>query len=366
MDVDHISGIKVKPRIGIFLASLGGGGAERAMVNLARGLVERGYKVDLLLKQAVGKYFSDIPTNVQIVDLKAGRMIATLPPLIRYINHQHPDVLLSVLDIPNLLNILANLFSKHKTKTALSFQYHGFVGNSVERALGKLLYPAADIVIASSMGVAKFLGGELNIDINHINAIYNPVIPSDLEVLANEEISHPWFSDTELPIILGVGRLEPQKDFETLLKAFYEVRKVIPARLLILGEGSQHSLLKCLANELGIESDVSMPGFVQNPYSYMRKSSVFVLSSVSEGFGNVVAEALACGCPVVSTDCPSGPREILRDGDFGSLVPVGDVHVMAEAIMSALKYRAKLVDMDWLNQFTIDAATINYLKVFGL
>jgi glycosyltransferase involved in cell wall biosynthesis len=184
---------------------------------------------------------------------------------------------------------------------------------------------------------------------------------------AKQPVSHPWFEQNRLPVILAVGRLTKAKDYPTLFRAFSLVRQVRPAKLLILGEGEERSNLERLAIELGIQNDVSMPGFVDNPFAFMAKASVFVLSSAWEGFGNVLVEALACGCPVVATDCRSGPREILDNGRYGRLVPVGDHEALAKAILETLDNPDFPADrqtrLQRAMEFSIDAAVDKYLKV---
>jgi glycosyltransferase involved in cell wall biosynthesis len=169
-----------------------------------------------------------------------------------------------------------------------------------------------------------------------IDAIHNPVVTPELAARAAALLDDPWFQPGEPPVIIGVGRLAVQKDFGTLLRAFARVRSRRPARLVVLGEGDQRPRLERLAEELGVAADVRFPGFVDNPLAYMRRAAVFALSSIYEGLGNVVVEALACGCPVVSTDCPGGPAEILGHGRFGRLVPVGDSDAFGDALLAVL------------------------------
>ncbi|HEY8366975.1 MAG TPA: glycosyltransferase, partial [Bacteroidia bacterium] len=205
--------------------------------------------------------------------------------------------------------------------------------------LMKLLYPSADAVIAVSEGVAKDLTQIIGLPAEKVKVIYNPVITPEIFKKAEEPIKHPWFAPGELPVILGVGRLTKQKDFVTLIRAFDIVRKEYPSRLVILGEGEERPKLEALVKELGLEQYVYMPGFEENPFKYMKHAAVFVLSSRWEGLPNVLIQALALGTPVVSTDCPSGPREILSAGKYGTLVPVGDYDALAKAIIINLKLK---------------------------
>jgi glycosyltransferase involved in cell wall biosynthesis len=194
--------------------------------------------------------------------------------------------------------------------------------------------------------------------------IYNPVVTPELLALASEPVDHPWLSDSDMPVVLSAGRLTPQKDHATLLRAFALVRQATPARLLILGEGGERRNLEALIDELGIRCDVQLPGFALNPFAYMSRARLFVLSSRWEGFANVLVEALACGVPVVSTDCPSGPAEILQDGAIGRLVAVADAPALAAAMLQTLRCPP---DPDVLRrragEFSRDRAVERYLGV---
>jgi len=226
------------------------------------------------------------------------------------------------------------------------------------------VYPWADAIVAVSNGVADDLSSTAGIARKRITTIYNPVVTPGLQEKARATLNHPWFAPGSPPVVLGVGRLAAEKDFPTLLKAFARVRAVRKARLMILGEGRERATLEALAHELGVATDVELPGFVDNPFAYMARAAVFVLSAVWEGFGNVVVEAMACGCPVVSTDCPSGPAEIMDGGAYGSLVPVGDDAALAKAILSVLETPP---DLERLRAraalFSVDRAADQYLEV---
>ncbi|HEY8363833.1 MAG TPA: glycosyltransferase, partial [Tissierellaceae bacterium] len=234
--------------------------------------------------------------------------------------------------------------------------------------LMKFLYPLADAVIAVSEGVAKDLTQIIGLPAEKVKVIYNPVITPEIFKKAEEPIKHPWFAPGELPVILGVGRLTKQKDFITLIRAFDIVRKEYPSRLVILGEGEERPELEALVQELDLEQYVNMPGFVENPFSYMKKAAVFVLSSRWEGLPNVLIQALALGIPVVSTACPSGPTEILEKGKLGRLVPVGNEVIMAKAILEELKKQNKsglneCVQNNIFKRFHINKITESYLTL---
>ncbi len=335
-----------KSKIALFLPSLRGGGAERMMVHLARGFVERGLNVDIVLAKAEGPYLSQVPPEVRIIDLEASRVLLAFPGLVRYLRKERPVVLLSTLDHANIVALLAKLLSKVSTRVVIILA--GTISTrlrnsfSIKKILSFYLMKYCnswfDGIIAGSNGVANDYAEATGIVRERIKVIYNPVVTPELFLQSGEPVKHPWFTDDSPPVILGVGRLTALKDFPTLIKAFSIVRKHRLTRLVILGEGEQRSKLEALVQELGLNDDVSMPGFVDNPFAYMSKASVFVLSSLSEGFGNVLVEAMACGCPVVSTDCPGGPAEILENGKYGSLVPVGDVELLAKEIINIINF----------------------------
>jgi glycosyltransferase involved in cell wall biosynthesis len=191
-------------------------------------------------------------------------------------------------------------------------------------------------VIAISDGVAEDVAATAHLPRGKIQTIYNPVVAPDLMTRARAAVQHPWLAPGAWPVVLGVGRLKPAKDFATLIRAFARVRRERGAHLVILGEGEERPALEALARELGVDADVDLPGFVENPQAWMSRASLLALSSRWEGLANVLIEALACGCPVVSTDCPGGPGEVLDRGAFGRLVPVGDHAALADAIRAML------------------------------
>jgi glycosyltransferase involved in cell wall biosynthesis len=227
-------------------------------------------------------------------------------------------------------------------------------------------YPWADAIVAVSKGVADDLARVARLPRDRIKVIYNPVVTEALFRKAEEPLEHPWFLSGCPPVILGVGRLTAAKDFPTLIRAFARVRESQLARLLILGEGEKRDSLEKLVRELRLERDVSMPGFMDNPYAYMRKSSIFVLSSCWEGLPNVLIEAMACGCQVISTNCPSGPEEILRGGHYGKLVPVGDAEALAKAILANFDKPTGPVPIEGWRQFEFSTVVSFYCKaIFG-
>jgi glycosyltransferase involved in cell wall biosynthesis len=332
-----------KVRVAIFTANMDGGGAERAMSKLAGGIAAQGYHVDLVLSRAVGHYLSEVPDGVRIVDLDAGRVLASLPGLIRYLRRERPAVLLTSMNYVNVVGIWARALSRVDTRlvvneqNALSLEA-AHSSRRRHRLMPKLIrrfYPWADRIVSVASGTADDLARTTGLPRERIEVVHNPIVTPELKERAADPLDHPWFAAGEPPVALSVGRLSRQKDFGTLLRAFAKVRNRRPARLVILGEGPERASLEALISELGLERDVALPGWMPNPYPWMANAGVYVLSSRWEGLPSVLIEALYCGVPIVATDCLSGPREILDGGAHGLLVKVGDVDALARGIESA-------------------------------
>jgi len=337
----------LREKIALYIPTLLGGGAERVMVNLARGFVDTGLSVDLVLARAEGPYLSQIPKSVRVVNLSAGRVLASLPRLVTYLRQERPRGLISAQDHANVVAIWARELSRVPTRLIVSvhttYGRGTFDSMSLRDLKRRLIFPLmrvsyakADRVVAVSNGVARSLIRFVGLSERNLSVIYNPVVMPEIHVKALEHINHPWFRPGEPPVVLGVGRLAPEKDFATLIRAFAKVRKAVPARLMILGEGSERAQLTELISQLGLECEVELPGFVDNPYKYMRAAGCLVLSSKREGLPTVLIEALALGTPVVATDCPSGPAEILASRE-DLIVPVGDEEAMAAVITKVLQ-----------------------------
>ena len=393
-----------RPRIAIFMPSLTGGGAEIMLLRLAEEFVKRGNEVDLVLSRVRGDFDRKVPKTLDPIRLRscsaltarrlalraAGRdwpvilrpvlsaisaswALRYLPGLSGYLREHRPDVLLSANTWPNLVAVWARRLAGVPCRTVLSERVH--LSARVQhlrlhtrwRHLPRLIrrfYIEADAVVTVSEGVADDLISTTGLNSDLVKALPNPVVSSQIEDLAKAPVPHPWLEAGQPPVILGVGRLHPQKDFPSLLRAFARLRRQRPARLMILGEGAERANLEQLSRQLEIEADCAFPGHVDNPFAYMSRSSVFVLSSRYEGLPGVLIQAMACGCQVVSTDCPSGPQEILRGGELGMLVPVGDADALARGIADRLD---NPVPAEAIRQraaaYSVDAATDAYLRV---
>lgn len=363
-----------RKRVALFIPSLRGGGAERMMLNLAGEFAERGLNVDLILAKAEGPYLAEKHPSVRLIDLKAPRVLFSLPGLVRYLRRERPVALLSALDHANLVALWARRLARVPVRVVASVRStvsQATAGSRSKRSRWilqgmRLFYPRAEAVVAVSEGVARDLAELTGLSREKIKVIYNPVVNQVLFAKSEEALDHPWFLPGEPPVILGVGRLTQAKDFPTLIRAFALVRKKRAARLMILGEGEERPKLEALVRELGLEREVTLPGFVDNPYKYMKRAAVFVLSSRWEGLPGVLIEAMASGAPVVSTDCPSGPREILEDGRWGRLVPVGDVYALAEAIIETLDEEHHPDVANRAKDFAVELAVEKYINVLGV
>lgn len=340
-------GTSVRPRkLACFLPSLRGGGAERVVLNVASALACRGHSVDLVLGRRKGAYLGQVSSRLKVVLLDTPKTILGVLPLVRYLRRRRPDVLMSTTITANIVAVAASrCVLDQPVRTVLRLDHTFSKTRSVVdtgvggRLLFLLLEHAlrrADAVVTVSSGVAADLARHVPGTARSTRVVPNPAFRKQIVEDAAASVPHAWLQDDLRPVVLAAGRLEPQKDYPTLLAAFARVAQARRARLLILGEGRERERLTALTRKLRIDELVDMPGFQTNPYAYMARAQVFVLSSWAEGMPNVLVEAMACGTPVVSTDCPHGPREVLEDGKWGRLVPVGDPEAMAVAILQTL------------------------------
>ncbi len=360
-------------RFALFIRSLGGGGgAERAVVQLAGGLASRGLAVDLLLARAEGPFLSQVPADVRVIDLgvrgaapaiphllrspaTAMRLVpaaltqlpwvfGAIPALVDYFERERPAALLSALDYTNFTALLAARSSRLAPPVVV-IEQNTLGARARSRRhwrwrflpqLARHFYPFATARVGVSRGVSRDLAAVLGSSSSEVATLFNPVVSDATANDAKAPLGHPWFREGEPPVVLAAGKLKAQKGFDTLLRAFALLRAERDARLVILGEGPERRRLLRLARRLGIEEDIALPGFVANPFAYMSRAGVFALSSRFEGLPSTLIEAMACGCPVVSTDCDSGPREILEGGRLGRLVPVDAPGALSRAVGEAL------------------------------
>ena len=374
-----------KFHIGFLLTGLDGGGAERTTLNLASALIDRGHRADLVIPRLAGDYRTAVPDGMRVwraripgtdrkllraiqrsgVQVEAttvnpfgvarswlalGRKGLDLPVrrrhrvhayatmIARYVREARPHVLVSALPGADAAAVCAAELMERAVPVVVT------VRNVPEDyyapewlAASRTLYPLADAVVAVSRGVAESVQRSLRVDAGRVRAIYNPIPADSIRRLAQEEVTHPWFADGAPPVVLSVGREAPSKDYPTLVEAFGLVRREVDSRLVILGKLSApyRARLESLARGHGVEGALGFVDFDENPFRYMRRAGLLALSSRSEGLPGVILEALACGTPVVSTDTPCGPREIL--GGWGDLPPVGDAPALARALVATLR-----------------------------
>ena len=359
------------PTITLFLPSLEGGGAQRVFVELANEFVALGLRVNLALASAHGPYLEEVSAGVRVIDFGASGVLQSLPKLARHLRTERPDVMLSGLDHANIIAMLARVAVGNGTRCVISMRS---VPTAVYREsrsvrgwlllqLIKVAYPFADAIVANSEAVASDLSQLLGITRSRLHIVYNPLNTAWIEKSSREEIDHAWCAAGAPPIVLGVGSLGVLKDFQTLIRAFSIVRSTRDCRLVILGEGPQREELERLIYELGLERDVHLAGFVGNPFAWMRRARVFASSSLTEGCPNALMQALACGTPVISTDCVGGSAEILQDGKWGHLIAVGDYRAMAEAMRKSLEATIHPDVRQRANDFAHDRIARQYLQI---
>jgi len=345
------------------------------VLNLIEGLVARGLAIDLLAIRAESAHLGELPDAVRLVDLGVRHSGLAIAPLARYLRRERPDALLAAKDRAIRAAVLARrlagwrgrLVGRLGTNLSAALEGRSALARRLRTAPMRLIYRGVDRIVAVSQGVAEDTRRITGLPADRIGVVRNPVVTPRLAELAAAPCPHPWLESSEVPVILGAGRLTEQKDFTTLVRAFARVVAERPARLLILGEGRQRARLEQLAEELGVRADVALPGFAPNPYAWMARATLFVLSSAWEGSPNVLTEALALGIPAVATDCPSGPRELLAGGRYGPLVPVGDHVALARAMLATLQAPLPAERLrEAVSAYTVEAATSGYLDALGL
>ena len=359
-------------RIAVFASFSGQGGVERMLVNLCQGMVGHGYPVDLVVVKGRSQHLQGLPKEVRVIKLAARHTLTSIFELANYLRRERPVGMLAAKDRASRVAIVARRLAGVKTRivfrlgTTLSaaLEGRGLLRKWAWYLPMRMIYPCADGIVGVSQGVVDDLRGITGLPADRFRVLPNPVITPQLSERAQASVDHPWLEQVDEPVILGVGRLTRQKDFSTLIRAFVQVNNQLPCRLIILGEGRDRAQLEELATDLGVRARVDLPGFKPNPYAYLQRADLFVLSSAWEGSPNALTEALALGKPVVSTDCPSGPRETLQGGKYGPLVEVGDVDGLAAAMLATLRApAAPEVLKGAVRQFTMENSARGYLQL---
>jgi len=322
---------------------------ERLLVYLLKNIDLEKFEVSLLLGNRKGMFIDEIPEDIKVISLNVSHIRHSIIGLIKYFKKEKPDIFISFLSHANLVSIISKILSGAKTKIVISERstfsklseqsagniYDKLIGQFIFFFLVKIFYPRADRIICVSKAAAEDLSDVIGKN-KKIVFIYNGFDFKKIIELSKEKIDYPEFYSDNLPIICAVGRLVKAKDYPTLLNAFSILFKKVKSQLIIVGDGEDMDKLKAIAQRLDVSKSVYFAGFQKNPYKYMAKADVFVLSSITEGLPNVIVEAMACGTPVVSTDCKSGPNEIIEDGRNGFLVPIGDYHALAEKMLELI------------------------------
>jgi glycosyltransferase involved in cell wall biosynthesis len=406
---DHLHAHRRGRRLAFYLDNFEGGGVQKTTLTLARALAARGHSVEVLVCRPSGALQDQVPPEVEVVALAeaspwsarilalrsdpahllpvlGGIVLARRPsPTLGYLESlaaalqaRRPYALYAATTSMNVEAVLARRLAGVDTRVIVS-ERNAFRGGHLQHGWPALFLPAlvrraygqADAIVAVSDGVADDLAAWTGLPRSMIGTIYNPVVTDELIARQSEPVDHPWFQPGAPPVVMSAGRLGAAKDFPTLIRAFARVRRARPARLVIFGQGKSEAktakriaALRALAAEHGVAADVALPGFVANPFAYMARAATFALSSINEGLPGVLIQAMACGCPVVSTDCPSGPAEILAGGRYGRLVPPGDDEALAEAILATLAAPPAAASLrERAGFFSVERAVAQYERV---
>lgn len=331
-------------------------------------------QVDLLLIRARGPFLENIPANVNVTKLSAKHTLTSIPEISRYLSANRPDAMLVAKDRAGRAALIAKKIARVDTRIVVrlgtnlstALTHRSAFNRWLRTAPMRYLYPIAHKVVAVSEGVRQDTLMLTGLPADAVVVIRNPVVTESMLANASEPNPHPWFDD-DIPVVLGVGRLSQQKDFPTLIKAFAQASQQRSLRLIILGEGGDRDALQALISQLGIESNVALPGFDANPYRWLARASVFVLSSRWEGSPNALTEALALGTPSLSTRCPSGPNETLAEGRYGPLLEMGDVDAMANAILATLDYPLPAETLrQAVADYKDDISAAHYLRILEI
>ncbi|MEW8562834.1 MAG: glycosyltransferase [Candidatus Thiodiazotropha sp.] len=365
-----------QPDLSILASFSGEGGVERMVLNLVNAMAERGLHIDLLLIKTHSRHLHEIHPAVNRIDLGSRHTATSLLPLARYLKQTNPPCLLAAKDRAGRIAVIARILAAASrtrlilrlgTNLTAAFAHKPGWRLFLRRLPIRLLYPRIDRIIAVSEGVRADTLTVSGVTPEKVVVVRNPVVTPQLLEAAEAPSPHPWLGDPKNPVILGVGRLTVQKDFPTLLRAFADLRARRPCRLIILGDGRQREKLQAMSDELGISEALALPGFTANPYAYMKRADLFVLSSRWEGSPNALTEAMALGTAVVSTDCPSGPNELLDGGRIAPLVPMGDWQALSKAMQRMLDQPPDPTLLcESVREYNAQQSADHYLEIMGL
>jgi len=371
------SGGVANKRLAVLLSFSGDGGVERMVTHLCTEFANH-VQVDLLAIKAQGHHVSRIPPSVNLIRLESRHSWTSVGEIARYLRQAKPDAMLVAKDRAGRAAIRARarvgaqmpLWIRLGTNLSAALERKSAFNRWLRTAPMRRLYALASGVIAVSEGVRQDTLAITGLAPERVRVIRNPVITPELEALAREPVDHPWLPPREQrgePVIMGMGRLTRQKDFPTLIRAFAAMQAQRPARLILLGEGRDRDALAALAQELGVADRLHFAGFQKNPYAWLSKADLFVLSSAWEGSPNALTEALALGVPSVSTRCPSGPDELLAEGRYGPLVNVGDHAALAVAMSQVLaEPLAPAMLRQAVDEYRVERSAAAYLRTLGL
>ena len=362
------------PDVAIFAATSGHSGVDRIFKNLVPWLGKSGYRVDVLTIEGHGPSLQDLPDMIRVLNLGTRHVASALPPLVRYLRKHRPEALLTDKDRVNRTACLARrlaggptrLYLRLGTNVSTNLASRGFLDRWTQKLSMRYLYAQADGLLFPAKSIADDFICMTGLKAEKVKVVPSPIVKDDIFSKGLEPAEHPWFRNKTSPVVLGVGELSGRKNFEMLVKAVAQVQETRTCRLILLGKGKRRASLKSLSEKLGIADRVDLPGFVENPYPFIASADVVVVSSRWEGLAVVLIEALALGTPVISTDCPSGHRDVLRNGSIGFLIPIDDHSGMAQAIFKTLNDPVPQKTLqEAARPYEIERSTQAYLEAMG-
>lgn len=340
-----------KKNILFFIGTVGGGGAERVLIDLLKYLNKDKYNISLVINRPGGELQNEVPDDINLID-RSGlsrsyfRLKDKVLGLSGIIRQQKADIVVSFLTGANRSLMRSRFFVDKRVKFVLREGNHpdyigkmmdSFFWKQVAKTEVKWLYPRADKIIAISHGVKHEFVKNWKMNEHQFSVVHNPLDINRIKKMASEPVNSPWVSDKTSSRLIAVGRLVEQKGYMQLLDSFIKIRKKVNAKLMILGEGPLRKKVEARIRDAGLSGDIFLPGFVKNPWAYMHHADLYLSASLWEGFHLTIAEAMACGIPPVATDCDYGPSEIIADGENGRLVPVEDTEAFSKAVVELLK-----------------------------